>query len=164
VKRIVVHPEVCSGCRACEVACVAYHEGRFGTASARIHVLKIEPLGIDKPQACRQCRRAPCIQACPTGALYKDPQSQAVLVNDELCNSCGDCIQACPFNAIRFHPDTGLPNICDLCSGDPQCVSNCATGALTYRESSAVKNPLRHIEPDSGGRELGSTQQELGDE
>jgi Fe-S-cluster-containing dehydrogenase component len=33
---------------------------------------------------------------------------------------------------VRFHPETGLPMICDLCGGDPQCVKRCATGALKF--------------------------------
>jgi carbon-monoxide dehydrogenase iron sulfur subunit len=164
LKRIVVQQEVCSGCRACEIACVAYHEGRFGTTAARIHVLKIEPLGIDKPQACRQCQRAPCVQACTTGALYKDTRTGAVLLNVALCSVCGDCVEACPFDAIRFHPETGFPNICDLCGGDPQCVRRCATGAIVYSESSAVKKSPRQVMHDPGGSDQRSTQQELGHE
>ena len=72
MQRIIVHQGLCSGCRACEVACVARHEGCFGTATARIHVTKIEPLGVDQPHVCRLCRRAPCAVACPTGALTND--------------------------------------------------------------------------------------------
>jgi carbon-monoxide dehydrogenase iron sulfur subunit len=164
VKRIVVHPEVCSGCRACEVACVAYHENYFGTSSARIHVIKIEPLGIDKPLACRQCRRAPCIEACPTGALYKDPRTQAVLMDADKCDGCGECAKACPFDAIRFHPDTGLANICDLCGGDPQCARRCATGAISFSESNMIPDSRGYKLPDRDGNEHRSLGQELGDE
>jgi ferredoxin len=72
ISRILVRHGVCSGCRACEVACVAQHEGRFGTAATRIHVVKIEPAGVDEPHVCHLCRRAPCVAACPTEALYRD--------------------------------------------------------------------------------------------
>ena len=132
VKRIVVCEEVCSGCRACEVACVAWHEGRFGTASARIRVTKIEPLGVDHPHLCRLCRRPSCVAVCPTGALYKDGTTGAVLLHADDCTGCSACVDACPFGVVALHPETGLALICDLCGGDPACVKRCATGAIAY--------------------------------
>jgi Fe-S-cluster-containing dehydrogenase component len=35
-----VSSDLCTGCRACEVACVAHHEGVFGRSAARIKALK----------------------------------------------------------------------------------------------------------------------------
>jgi carbon-monoxide dehydrogenase iron sulfur subunit len=131
-RRILVQAGVCSGCRACEVACVAHHDGRFGTATARIHVAKIEPLGLDRPHVCRLCRRAPCVAACPTAALYREEPAGAVLVRVDDCIGCSACVDACPFGMIGLHPDTGVALICDLCQGDPACVKRCATGAITY--------------------------------
>ena len=135
MKRIFVNPDVCSGCRACQVACVAQHEGRFGTATARLKVVKIEHLGVDHPHVCRQCRHAPCIDACPTGALYKDEETGAVLLHADDCIGCASCVDACPFGMAALHPETGLAVICDLCGGDPACVKRCATGAIVYAEA-----------------------------
>jgi carbon-monoxide dehydrogenase iron sulfur subunit len=137
VKRILVRREVCSGCRACEVACVAHHEGGFGTATARIRVTKIEPLGIDHPHVCRLCRRAPCVAACPSDALYKDEGTGAVLLRADACIGCSACVDACPFGMATLHPQTGLALICDLCGGDPACVKRCATGAIVYAGTNA---------------------------
>jgi carbon-monoxide dehydrogenase iron sulfur subunit len=137
LKRILVRAEVCSGCRACEVACVARHEGQFGTATARIRVTKIEPLGVDHPHVCRLCRRAPCLAACPTGALYKDGATGAVLLQADDCIGCAACVDACPFGVAALHPGTGLALICDLCGGDPACVRRCATGAIVYDDEGA---------------------------
>jgi carbon-monoxide dehydrogenase iron sulfur subunit len=130
VARIQVRQGVCSGCRACEVACVAQHEGRFGTAAARIHVVKIEASGVDEPHVCRLCGHAPCVEACPTGALYRDDATGAVLLSAERCSGCSACVDACPFGVATLHPATGLALICDLCGGDPACVKRCATGAI----------------------------------
>ncbi len=132
MKRIQVCEDVCSGCRACEVACVAHHEGRFGAATARIRVSKVERLGVDHPHVCRLCRRAPCVAACPTGALYKDERTEAVLLRADDCIGCSACVDACPFGMAALDPGTGLALICDLCGGDPACVKRCATGAITY--------------------------------
>jgi len=111
---------------------VVQHEGRFGTAAARIQVFKDESSGLDHPHVCRLCGKAPCISACPTGALTKNIQTGVVLVNDEMCTGCGACVQACPFEAAFLHPQTGRVLICDLCSGDPACVKRCATEAIVY--------------------------------
>jgi len=137
VKRILVRKDLCTGCRACEVACVARHEGRFGTATARIRVTKIEPWGVDHPHACRLCRRPPCVTACPTQALYKDETTGAVLLRPDGCIGCSACVDACPFGMVALHPETDLALICDLCGGDPACVKRCATGAIVYDEAGA---------------------------
>ena len=137
VKRILVRQDLCSGCRACEVACVAWHEGRFGTTTARIRVTKIEPLGVDHPHVCRLCRRPPCVAACPTGALYKDETTGAVLLRPDDCIGCSACVDACPFGMAALHPESGLALICDLCGGDPACVKRCATGAILYDDAEA---------------------------
>ncbi len=141
--RIAVRQGVCSGCRACEVACVARHEGRFGTAASRIHVVKDEPLGVDEPRACRQCRRAPCVEACPTKALYRDSTTGAVLLAADKCTGCSACVEACPFGAAALHPRSGLALICDLCDGDPACIKRCATGAIRYTGTLLAAPALR---------------------
>lgn len=134
MKRIVVREELCTGCRACEVACVAWHEGRFGTATARIWITKTETLGVDRPHVCRLCRRPPCVAACPTGALYKDESTGVVLLRPDDCIGCSACVEACPFSVAGLHPETELALICDLCSGDPACVKRCATAAIVYAD------------------------------
>lgn len=130
--RLLVDRRVCSGCRSCELACSLRHEGAFVPSLSRVWVRKDEPAGVDEPVVCRQCGVARCVQVCPCGALSRDPRTGAVLVDAGLCVRCGDCARACPFGAIRIHPDTALPLICDLCEGDPACVARCVTGALRY--------------------------------
>jgi carbon-monoxide dehydrogenase iron sulfur subunit len=132
VRRIRVRPDLCSGCRACQVACVATHDGRFGTATARIRVTKNEPLGMDEPHVCRLCRRPPCVSSCPTQALRVDDTTGAILATPADCDGCGACVKACPFDMVSLHPETGLALICDLCEGDPACVKRCATEAISY--------------------------------
>jgi Fe-S-cluster-containing hydrogenase component 2 len=132
VKRILVREDLCTGCRACQVACVAYHEGRFGTATARIRVTKNEPLGLDRPHVCRLCGTASCVAACPTEALYRDERTGAVVACPAECVSCGACADACPFDMVILHPRTNTPLICDLCGGDPVCVERCASKAILY--------------------------------
>lgn len=128
--RIEIDEARCSGCRACEVACVARHERRFGTATARIRVVKVEVHGVDRPATCRQCPDAPCVAACPVDALRQDDDSGAVRLTVSDCIICSACADACPFGVVFSDPVSGLPLVCDLCDGDPACVKRCATGAI----------------------------------
>jgi Fe-S-cluster-containing dehydrogenase component len=141
VNGIVVESALCSGCRACQVACVAWHEGRFGTAAARIQVTKIEAQGLDKPHVCRLCLEPACVDACPSDALYRDATSGGVLVVTDECTGCASCIEACPYGAVSLHPETGQAQICDLCGGDPACVKRCATGAIAYAHPKGAPAP-----------------------
>lgn len=137
-KRIKVRTDLCSGCRACQVACVAWHDGRFGTATARIRVTKDEPLGVDRPHVCRLCRRPPCVAACPTQALFIDDVTGAVLSRPGVCDGCAACVEACPFEMVALHRETRLALICDLCRGDPSCVKRCATKAISYGDGESA--------------------------
>ncbi|MEE8389938.1 MAG: 4Fe-4S dicluster domain-containing protein [Anaerolineae bacterium] len=159
MKRILVREDVCSGCRACEIACVARHDGRFGTATARLRVTKIEHAGVDHPHVCRLCRRAPCVAACPTEALFKNEGTGAILLRPDDCIGCSACVDACPFGMAALHPETGLALICNLCGGDPACVKRCATGAILYDDAGAgarAKRERMAVEASESGRKATS--------
>lgn len=116
----------CTGCRACELACVQSHGvagATVGTLAGPVKPRLFVPGAGEKPILCRHCEDAPCLNACPRGA------GQARL-DEEKCGDCGEvpCVSACPFGAIR--PAAG-PVKCDLCGGDPACVRACPNGALT---------------------------------
>jgi anaerobic carbon-monoxide dehydrogenase iron sulfur subunit len=141
VKRLVVSEALCSGCRACETACVAAHDGHFGLATARIRVIKIEADGVDRPRVCQFCSPAPCAAACPTGALSWDKSLGAVLLYPGDCIACSACADACDHGMVFIRPLTGLPLICDLCNGSPACAKRCATGALRYQDHDTERGP-----------------------
>ena len=139
--QISVNEARCSGCRACEVACVARHDGLFGTSTSRIRVTKVEHVGIERPSICRQCADAPCVASCPTTALSRDPITSAILLDPDECLVCSACQDACVFGGVSVHPATGLPLICDLCDGDPACVKRCVTGALAGAAGAPIEHP-----------------------
>lgn len=133
MKKLIINPWICTGCKACEIACSFAHEKKFNPRLARIRVTKMEEVGIDYPITCRQCRDAPCVASCPVNALTMSNE-KTILVDEEKCIRCGMCAEACPFGAITLHPKDGLPLICDLCGGNPACVKRCAVKAITYKD------------------------------
>lgn len=136
--RLLVDEAKCSGCRACELVCSFAHDGAYAPGRACIQVTKQDSAGLDRPQVCRQCGTAPCVTACPAGALTKDPQTKAVLVVRDKCLGCRQCARVCAFDAIHFDND-GKPLLCDLCGGAPRCVQKCPTGAIAFGVKGGVK-------------------------
>ena len=115
--RITVDIEKCADCKTCEMVCYYFKSRRFNPKKSRVRVAKIDRLGVDNPLLCRQCLKPSCIEACPTGALYKD--GEIVKVEEEKCIGCEICLESCIIGAIGFDRDKGILLICDLCGGDP---------------------------------------------
>jgi len=143
LKQITINPDVCTGCRACEVACSFAHTDLFSPDLARIRVAKNEHRGLDFPITCRMCARPMCVEVCPTDALARDPADRHIMVDDDECVGCGLCADACPHSAIQFHPETGVPLICDLCGGDPACVKRCVLGAIRFERNANLRSRKR---------------------
>ncbi|NNF98535.1 MAG: 4Fe-4S binding protein [Desulfobacteraceae bacterium] len=130
-KRLLVDPSLCTGCRACELGCAFAHEGVYAPSLARLHVVKLEELGVDRPIVCLRCAKAPCAAVCPEKAISQDPDTRVVRVDPERCVGCGLCAQECVSGVIELHPETAVPLLCDMCGNQPECVKHCPTGALT---------------------------------
>jgi aldehyde:ferredoxin oxidoreductase len=133
-RRLVVNAELCTGCRACEMGCSFSHETLYSPSLARLHVVKIEELGVDKPVICLRCAKAPCAAACPEEAILQDPGTKVVRVDADKCVGCGLCVEACVSGVIQLHPEKAIPLLCDLCGGDPDCAKKCPTAALVAVE------------------------------
>ena len=123
-KALAVDSRLCVGCGRCELTCSYHFFKVFNPYRAAIKVVKMEP-GIDTPVFCVQC--GACMVACPEGALYRDPETLVVKVNEEKCKGCPICAMACPYGAIHVDPETGKAVKCDYCG---ECVETCPQGAL----------------------------------
>lgn len=123
----------CTGCRTCELACSMVHDNVFNPAKSRIRVQLEGVPELFTVNVCKSCGKPPCEEACPTDpkSIYRDEKvGGGMIINEDTCIKCGKCVEACPFAAISWHPETNLPLVCDVCSGDPECAKFCASKAL----------------------------------
>lgn len=132
----VIDLGLCIGCGACEAACEFVHE------RPRIVVLRTT-VGLDIPVSCMHCARAPCIEACPTGAMTRDQQGTVYVIQSR-CIGCMACLYACPFGIPELEAASKTATKCDLCLSlrkyglEPACSSICPTGAIMYGEDAAI--------------------------
>lgn len=138
----VVDTRRCFGCHGCEVACKAendvplghfirqtiYHD--FDRKSGQVARIMV-------PMACQHCEDAPCIKACPCGAMHKGPGG-TVQVNYDSCSGHASCVDACPYGAIYIDPVANQAIKCHNCTHridagmEPACVSTCPSEALYF--------------------------------
>ena len=129
--KLAVIPELCSGCRICELVCAMGHFGVNNPKKSAIRVMVAYPHPVVRmPIVCSQCKVPVCADACPVNALSRT--DGIVKLDKETCISCMKCIDACPFGAILAHEDVENPIRCDLCEGHPACVEKCPKGALRF--------------------------------
>jgi Fe-S-cluster-containing dehydrogenase component len=96
---------------------------------------------------CRRCEAAPCVNACPQGALEKIPSERhdaGILKRaNMLCTGCGTCAIACPFGTIYTDLIPYPSSVCDVCRGrleegeKPLCVQTCGDGSIDYGQVKA---------------------------
>lgn len=141
----MIDPEKCTGCHQCELACSFNKHRVFNRELSNIRVESEEDLALNIPVKCMQCEDAPCIVSCVARALYKDPDTGAVLWDENKCIRCKACIIACPFGCIsvmKKNREVQI-SICDLCSGDPECVKVCREKALSYVDENKINKKKR---------------------
>lgn len=83
------------------------------------------------PRICNHCTRPACVEACPSGAMYKRAEDGVVLRDEDRCRGARDCIRACPYKKIHFNAVRGVAQHCNLCfprleqGVAPACARNC---------------------------------------
>src|SRR5207249_213646 len=131
--------DLCTRCDQCVRACAEAHDDRprFHRANPGLRFGKWEVAA-----ACAHCADAPCLEACPVGAITLLDRG-AVQILRNRCIGCEACVPACPFDVIDMYEpvspaDTANPDKlkekmvatkCDLCLAppgkDPPCVASC---------------------------------------
>jgi formate dehydrogenase iron-sulfur subunit len=126
-----------------------------------------EPLRwLMESDVCKHCTHAGCLDACPTGALFRT-EFGTVVVQEDVCNGCGYCVPACPFGVIdrrdlpRSPEDAplALPLLgrkedgrvwkCTLCydrlkgGHEPACAKACPTDSIQFGEVDELRERAR---------------------
>ena len=140
MRKIIVYPERCTGCRLCESTCALYNDNVNDLSRSRIRIVKEYSVGLAAPIVCRQCKKPPCLKACPVNAIKKEPDG-LVRIDEELCIGCEACVTECPFGVMIALQDKVVK--CELCNGDPQCVKYCATAAIEFGDPEMVVQQRR---------------------
>lgn len=161
---VIAEPQKCIGCRTCEVACVLAHPSGDGSAplspenfAPRLHVVK--SFKVSTPVMCRHCEDAPCVNACPNGAIVY--RANTVQVLQERCIGCKTCVVACPFGAMDVLTRPAAQGVgafasgqrvkaeahkCDLCvdrPSGPACIPVCPTKALHVVDRNTLEATLQ---------------------
>ena len=88
---------------------------------------------------CKHCANAPCLEACPTGSIFRT-EFDTVVVQQDICNGCGYCQPACPFGVVEVSFEDGKAHKCTLCYDrlkggfEPACAKSCPTDSIQFGE------------------------------
>lgn len=88
---------------------------------------------------CKHCSNAPCLEACPTGAIFRT-EFDTVVVQQDICNGCGYCVPSCPFGVVALDDYDGKAHKCTLCYDrlkggiEPACSKSCPTDSIQFGE------------------------------
>ena len=101
---MVVDLSSCVRCYACVAACRIEHFLPMGMSWPRLVALETggnNPAVSTYSVRCNQCKEAPCVEVCPTGATQKRDDG-IVWVDQDKCVGCRYCVIACPYQNRTF--------------------------------------------------------------
>ncbi len=162
MKVIGVHLDRCTGCKTCELYCAV---DRASSGKTLLTAVQETP----KPQArvrvegnndmpmalqCRHCLKAPCVEACLTGALTRDAKTNMVVVQEDRCIACWTCTMFCPYGVIYPWPERQFALKCDRCAymETPVCVESCPCKALELVDVGDYDQLLRRKREEVAGK------------
>ncbi|MCH9036215.1 MAG: polysulfide reductase NrfD [Chloroflexi bacterium] len=129
----------CIGCHACTVACKQEHGVPLGVTRTYVKQVVVGAFPDSRNHfqvtRCNQCDEPPCVDACPTTAMFQ--RSDGIVDFDrDICIGCKACIAACPYDAIYIDPESHSAEKCNFCTSridvglEPACVVVCPTQAI----------------------------------
>jgi Fe-S-cluster-containing dehydrogenase component len=102
---MVIDLRKCTGCQACNVACIAENQLPPGVVYRPVideEIGSYPNVTIrSTPRPCMQCENPPCVPVCPVNATWRSPDG-IVDIDYEQCIGCRYCMAACPYHARTF--------------------------------------------------------------
>ena len=152
VRRIKVNLDKCNGCRACEMACSAFHaKPKYSSVNpARSRIRVVTDILNDEYVPIRATDYTKA--SCDGRRVYT--------INGKEYSECSFCGSVCPARDLFKEPDSGLPLKCDMCEDDPPqkeplCVQACSLDALTLEEvEEEVEDEVKLSEVEVGLKSL----------
>ncbi|MCH2118698.1 MAG: 4Fe-4S dicluster domain-containing protein [Pirellulales bacterium] len=153
----------CFGCHGCEVSCKSENDiplGNFIRQTIYQDVGEYPKVArLFLPMSCQHCEDAPCLKACPCGAIHKQ-SGGTVAVDYNLCCGHGTCAEACPYGAIYLDPVAKQAVKCHNCYHrtdeglEPACVPTCPAEALYFGDlndpESKINQAMKEAEASTG--------------
>ena len=131
----------CFGCHGCEVSCKAENDVPLGHFIRQTFYKDVgnypKVARMFLPMSCQHCEDAPCLKACPTGAISKGIGG-SVIIDYSTCDGSGDCVNACPYGAIYLDPQKDQAVKCHNCyhrlehDMQPACATTCPADAIYF--------------------------------
>lgn len=158
IKNLNIDPDKCNGCRACEIACAAFHSkpkyNNFNPSRSRIRMIINEQT--DEWLAIRSSNFSKT--ECKGRSRYT--------INGKEYSECSFCGTICPDRNVFKEPDSDLPLKCDMCGDDPEqipmCVQICSRDALTYSTREEKVQEKNKVKWDDMNRGLESLSKKYG--
>jgi len=129
----------CIGCHACSTACKSENDVPLGVNRTYVKYVDIGQFPAARRAfqvtRCNQCDHPPCVEACPTSAMFRRKDG-IVDFDKDICIGCKACIAACPYDAIFINPEDHSAEKCNFCAHrlevglEPACVVVCPTEAI----------------------------------
>lgn len=153
-----IDQRTCIGCHACTVACKTEHEvpvGQFRTwvkyVDQGTFPSNTRDFGVMR---CNHCTDAPCVQICPTKALFTR-EDGIVDFDRDRCIGCKSCMQGCPYDAIYIDDETHTAAKCNFCAHridedlEPACVVVCPTHSIWVGDLSDPESGIARLVADN---------------
>ena len=152
----------CFGCHGCEVACKAENDVPLGNFIRQTFYKDVgeypKVARMFLPMACQHCEDAPCIKACPCGALHKEAGG-TVAIDYNTCCGHATCVEVCPYGAIYIDPVAKQAVKCHNCyhrienEMEPACATTCPADAIYFGDlndpNSKVSKAMADVKNDS---------------
>ena len=147
----------CTNCHACAIACKDWNHPENRIESSPVKLLRMmqwEKGAFPNTEmhtlfaTCYHCEKPVCVEECPNGALFKEDEFGAVLLDEDKCKGARQCWIACPYGAPQYEDNAvGTPmQKCNMCydklvAGElPVCVASCPQRALDFGPLDEMKS------------------------